>query len=420
MTGEPVVLSEGVDYSVTIPDGDMINAGDYAIQVNGIGDFAGTATASFVISPLRWLGEGTEVSPYQISTVDDWLLLAEATLNEENFTDTYFVLTRNLDFTGLEFKMVGGSESQYIFDGIFEANGNTIDNVALVTNKYAGLFGWLGNNAVVKNLTSGSGNVITSNRNVGGIAGRSDGAQIIACDNYATVTALYNSSAQLTSGKYAGGIVGSVYGGSIYGCRNYAVVSATSNAGGIVGYVASMIASVSDNLNFGLIGCDTYNNYYAGDCNVGGINGSDAAGEAMRGYTISGGEEVRVELTENATVGVAYNEDVYAGAGQQVVLRLSAKQSEAQSAPSLRANAQTMFIASSGELTNNGDGTWTLIMPESGADVIISIDNDTVTGIEDIVTTTAKSGQRYNLMGQPVGKDYKGIVIEDGKKIIVR
>lgn len=434
MTGEPVVLSEGVDYSVTIPDGDMINAGDYAIQVNGIGDFAGTATASFVISPLRWLGEGTEVSPYQISTVDDWLLLAEATLNEENFTDTYFVLTRNLDFTGLEFKMVGGSESQYIFDGIFEANGNTIDNVALVTNKYAGLFGWLGNNAVVKNLTSGSGNVITSNRNVGGIAGRSDGAQIIACDNYATVTALYNSSAQSTSGKYAGGIVGSVYGGSIYGCRNYAVVNATSNAGGIVGYVASMIASVSDNLNFGLIGCDTYaggitgnnsygshsNNYYAGDCNVGGINGSDAAGEAMRGYTISGGEEVRVELTENATVGVAYNEDVYAGAGQQVVLRLSAKQSEAQSAPSLRANAQTMFIASSGELTNNGDGTWTLIMPESGADVIISIDNDTVTGIEDIVTTTAKSGQRYNLMGQPVGKDYKGIVIEDGKKIIVR
>ena len=238
----------------------------------------------------------------------------------------------------------------------------------------------------------------------------------------------------MTSGKCAGGIVGSVYGGSIYGCRNYAVVNATSNAGGIVGYVASMIASVSDNLNFGLIGCDTYaggitgnnsygshsNNYYAGDCNVGGINGSDAAGEAMRGYTISGGEEVRVELTENATVGVAYNEDVYAGAGQQVVLRLSAKQSEAQSAPSLRANAQTMFIASSGELTNNGDGTWTLIMPESGADVIISIDNDTVTGIEDIVTTTAKSGQRYNLMGQPVGKDYKGIVIEDGKKIIVR
>ena len=32
----------------------------------------------------------------------------------------------------------------------------------------------------------------------------------------------------------------------------------------------------------------------------------------------------------------------------------------------------------------------------------------------------SKTGQRYNLMGQPVGKDYKGIFVEDGKKLIVR
>lgn len=44
----------------------------------------------------------------------------------------------------------------------------------------------------------------------------------------------------------------------------------------------------------------------------------------------------------------------------------------------------------------------------------------TVTGIVDLDAAQPKSGQRYNLMGQPVGKDYKGIVIEDGKKIIVR
>ncbi|MBR1726573.1 MAG: hypothetical protein IJ724_08005 [Muribaculaceae bacterium] len=44
----------------------------------------------------------------------------------------------------------------------------------------------------------------------------------------------------------------------------------------------------------------------------------------------------------------------------------------------------------------------------------------TVTGVEDINVATAKSGQRYNLMGQPVGKDYKGIVIEDGKKRVIK
>ena len=42
------------------------------------------------------------------------------------------------------------------------------------------------------------------------------------------------------------------------------------------------------------------------------------------------------------------------------------------------------------------------------------------TGVKDFKVTTTKTGQRYNLIGQPVGKDYKGIVIEDGKKIFVR
>lgn len=44
----------------------------------------------------------------------------------------------------------------------------------------------------------------------------------------------------------------------------------------------------------------------------------------------------------------------------------------------------------------------------------------TVTGVEDINVATAKRGQRCNLMGQPVGKDYKGIVIEDGKKRVIK
>lgn len=46
---------------------------------------------------------------------------------------------------------------------------------------------------------------------------------------------------------------------------------------------------------------------------------------------------------------------------------------------------------------------------------------DELDGIDDVKTDPQQpSGQRYNLMGQPVGKDYKGIVIEDGKKVIVK
>ena len=44
----------------------------------------------------------------------------------------------------------------------------------------------------------------------------------------------------------------------------------------------------------------------------------------------------------------------------------------------------------------------------------------TVTGVEDINVATTKRGQRYNLMGQPVAGDYKGIVIENGKKRVIK
>jgi len=47
---------------------------------------------------------------------------------------------------------------------------------------------------------------------------------------------------------------------------------------------------------------------------------------------------------------------------------------------------------------------------------------ETSSNAEIIYNDSAKSktGQRYNLMGQPVGNDYKGIIVEDRKKLIVR
>lgn len=44
-----------------------------------------------------------------------------------------------------------------------------------------------------------------------------------------------------------------------------------------------------------------------------------------------------------------------------------------------------------------------------------------ISGVEEIrVDQQQKHGQRYNLMGRPVGKDYKGIVIENGQKKIIK
>ena len=40
------------------------------------------------------------------------------------------------------------------------------------------------------------------------------------------------------------------------------------------------------------------------------------------------------------------------------------------------------------------------------------------TGIDDVNADLRKDGHTYNLMGIRVGKDYKGIVIKNGKKVL--
>ncbi len=87
---------------------------------------------------------------------------------------------------------------------------------------------------------------------------------------------------------------------------------------------------------------------------------------------------------------------------------------EPSGAPMLRLSGGTV------ELTPGENGTYTFAMPAAPVTVNATFKESTVTGVVDINAADRKSGQRYNLMGQPVGNDYKGIVIEDGRKIIVR
>ena len=54
-----------------------------------------------------------------------------------------------------------------------------------------------------------------------------------------------------------------------------------------------------------------------------------------------------------------------------------------------------------------------LTMPAE--DVTITVE-DIATGVTTVNVDAPKSGRRSNLMGQPVGPGYKGIVIENGKK----
>ncbi len=75
---------------------------------------------------------------------------------------------------------------------------------------------------------------------------------------------------------------------------------------------------------------------------------------------------------------------------------------------------------SSLELTPGENGTYTFEMPAAPVTVNATFKETVVTGVEDINAADHKRGQRYNIMGQPVADDYKGIVIENGKKRVIK
>lgn len=74
---------------------------------------------------------------------------------------------------------------------------------------------------------------------------------------------------------------------------------------------------------------------------------------------------------------------------------------------------------------NKGDQIRLEMAPEGGEGCRTDYINIAVTevlpdGIEEIVADKAEDGRSYNIMGVPVDDSYKGIVIRNGKKILVK
>ena len=64
--------------------------------------------------------------------------------------------------------------------------------------------------------------------------------------------------------------------------------------------------------------------------------------------------------------------------------------------------------------------TFTFEMPDVPVTINATFVDSTVTALEDIDAARTRNGQRYNLLGQPVSDEYKGIVIENGKKRVIK
>ena len=165
---------------------------------------------------------------YTVTSADGLMNVAE--LVNGGKTDINITLTADIDLTGKDWTPIGTSFKNS-YTGTFDGGGHTITGLTVTTNdKYAGLFGYIGNAGTVKNVVM-EGVLITSNNGssqAGGVAGFSRGT-IENC----------SVSGSVSGTVYVGGVVGAQWGGSITGCSSSATVKGTVDVGGVAGQTNS-------------------------------------------------------------------------------------------------------------------------------------------------------------------------------------
>ena len=165
---------------------------------------------------------------YTVTSADGLMHVAD--LVNGGKTDINITLDKNIDLTGKGWTPIGTSFDNS-YKGTFDGGGHTIKGLTVTTNdKYAGLFGYIGNAGTVKNVVM-EGVLITSNNGssqAGGVAGFSRGT-IENC----------SVSGSVSGTVYVGGVVGAQWGGSITGCSSSATVKGTVDVGGVAGQTNS-------------------------------------------------------------------------------------------------------------------------------------------------------------------------------------
>jgi len=215
-------------------------------------------------------GEGTNENPFVISSLEDFLLL-QASVNsggtistsegdDVQAYDAHYLLSNDLDLSpvcskakAISWKPIGDAGTR--FSGVFDGGGHTISNLFIEVgkNENNGLFGSVGANGVIRNLTvegetmMGKSSVHTYESDwahTGLLAGHID---IDVCIE----NCVSKGSVEGDYWRHAGGLVGESYGGRFVSCINYANVSGVYTAGGICG--SSYPFGFTDCINYGTI-----------------------------------------------------------------------------------------------------------------------------------------------------------------------
>jgi hypothetical protein len=207
-------------------------------------------------------GSGTAQDAYQIATPGDLIALGETPKDY----DKHFRLVADIDLDpNLPGRKVFGkaviardtdnAKSDFQgtpFTGVFDGNGRRILHLTITGEGYLGLFGRLGDTAVVKDLETLDVNIIGSHDYVGGLVGSNWYGVITQCDSTGAVTGTHyvgelvgsnlgmvthcGSNGAVSGESHVGGLVGSNNNGTVADCHNTASVNGSTFAGGLAGY----------------------------------------------------------------------------------------------------------------------------------------------------------------------------------------
>lgn len=233
-------------------------------------------------------GEGTESSPYQISTQEQL-----NHVREHNKEGIYFKLAKDVTITADlaeeqikpggqtadwrvgNWEPIGTKENPFV--AVFDGNSHTISGLEIdntgqegslpgtLKNDAAGMFSWVGEAGKIMDLRLSDMTVNNIGSYTGAIAGYMQG-RLNGCSVESSVT---------VNGKlYTGGLLGYSEGG-ISSCTSYAIVNgSSSHVGGIVGYFLAKSKPVDDCNNRGNV---------TGTSGTGGIAGGVAISKDFTG-----------------------------------------------------------------------------------------------------------------------------------------
>lgn len=192
-------------------------------------DFADGLVTYPAAPTLTWTGDGTEASPYVITTAQQLADLAESVAAGNSYTGKYICLGNNIDLSTLQqaYRPVGASKDK-AFNGIFDGKGYTISGLNLTAGEEdcQGIFGYADSTSVIKNIKLSDITLSTYGEAAGALVGFSSG----------TVTGITATGINVTSqSPMAGGIIGDYRGLNLSDVSFTGQVTGVGSTGGIAG-----------------------------------------------------------------------------------------------------------------------------------------------------------------------------------------